>query len=300
MINASAPSLLVTGAAGQLGRLTVERLLTSGVSNIVAGSRDPSKLGSLADRGVEVRKVDFDDLSSLAVAFNGIHRALIVSTDAIMVPDLRLRQHLAAVNAAVRAGVEHIAYTSLPNAGPESPVPFAPDHRETERAIAESGVAFTFLRNNFYMENTFFMARALASGRVFSSAGSGRSSHVSRADAASVAAAVLASGIPGAYDVTGPSSHTIDELVAALARAVEHPVEVVHVSDDELGQGMIEAGLPPAMAAALVSMDVATRRGLQGTVTDAVRALTGHPAVSLAEFLAVSTHRAALVRPSQH
>ncbi len=268
--------------------------------NVVAGTRDPSKLQALAASGVEVRKVDFDDPSSLGAGFAGIHRALIVSTDAIMEPGLRLRQHLAAVNAAVQAGVGHIAYTSLPNAGPESPVPFAADHRETERAIAESGVAFTFLRNNYYMENTFFMARALQSGRIFSSAGSGRSSHVARADAANVAAAVLASGIPGAFDVTGPSSHTIDELVAALARTIGHPVEVVHVSDDELAQGMIKAGLSSAMAAALVSMDVATRRGLQGTVTDAVPALTGHAATSLAQFLAIDAHRAALAGPPQH
>ncbi|NPD70234.1 SDR family oxidoreductase (plasmid) [Lichenicola cladoniae] len=300
MTNASAPSLLVTGAAGQLGQLTVEKLLASGTVNVVAGTRDPSKLQALVARGVEVRKVDFDEPASLGAAFAGIHRALIVSTDTIMEPGLRLRQHLAAVNAAVRAGVQHIVYTSLPNAGPESPVPFAADHRETERAIAESGVAFTFLRNNFYMENTFFMARALASGRVFSSAGSGRSSHVSRADVASTAAAVLASGIPGAFDVTGPSSHTIDELVAALAQTIGHPVEVIHVSDDELGQGMIKAGLSSAMAAALVSMDVATRRGLQGTVTDAVPALTGQAAMSLIQFLAIDAHRAALTGPSQH
>ena len=149
MTDASAPTLLVTGAAGHLGRLTVERLLASGAANIVAGTRATAKLGVLAARGVDVRRVDFDEPSSLGTAFAGIQRALIISTDAIMEPGLRLRQHLSAVDAAVKAGVEHIAYTSLPNAGPGSPVPFAPDHRETERAIAESGVAFTFLRNNF-------------------------------------------------------------------------------------------------------------------------------------------------------
>ncbi len=295
MTDNSTPTLLVTGAAGQLGRLTVERLLTSHpAANIVAGTRDVAKLSSLAARGVNVRRIDFDDPSSLATAFADVQRALIISTDAIMEPDIRLRQHLAAVAAAVKAGVEHIVYTSLPNAGPESPVPFAPDHRKTEQAIAESGVAFTFLRNNFYMENTFLMAHALASGRIFSSAGAGRMSHVARADAADVAAAVLRTGTPGAFDVTGPASHTIDELVGALARAAGRHVEVVHVSDDELRQGLLAAGLPPALAAVLVSMDAATRRGLQGTVTDAVPAFTGHAAQSLAEFLAVDAHRAAL------
>ena len=148
------------------------------------------------------------------------------------------------------------------------------------------------------MENTFIMAHALASGRVFSSAGSGRMSHVARADAAGVAAAVLQSGTAGAFDVTGPSSHTIDELVGALARASGRRVEVVHVSDDELRQGLLAAGLPLALVAALVSMDVATRRGLQGTVTDAVPALTGRPAQSLAAFLSVDAHRAALAGES--
>ena len=249
---------------------------------------------------MDVRRIDFDDASSLAAAFTGIQRALIISTDEIIRPGVRLRQHRAAVDAAVAAGVGHIAYTSLPNAGPESPVPFAPDHRETERAIAESGVAFTFLRNNFYMENTFLMAHAIASGRIFSSAGSGRMSHVSRADAAGVAAAVLASGARGAFDVTGPSAHTIDELAAGLALAVGRSIEVVHVTDDELRRGMIESGLPPALAAALVSMDAATRRGLQGTVTDAVPAHTGRAARSLTAFLAVDAHRAALAMTAHH
>lgn len=300
MTNSSAPTLLVTGAAGHLGRLTVERLLAAhdGVK-VIAGTRDPSKLAGLADRGVEVRQVDFDEPGSLRTAFVGVQRALIISTDAILKPGVRLRQHLAAVNAAVAAGVEHLAYTSLPNPGPESPVPFAPDHRETERAIAESGVKFTFMRNNFYMENMFLLAHALASGRIFSSSASGRAAYVSRIDAANVAAAVLANGVEGVFDVTGPASYTVDEFIGAVAGAIGRPVEVMHVSDQELERGLLAAGLPPPLAAVLVSMDVAVRRGLQRTVTDVVPTLTGGSAKSLADFLAADATRAALTEQSQ-
>ena len=140
--------LLVTGASGNLGRAAVEELLARGATNVIAGTRDPAKLADLAARGVEVRKVDFDD-ANLAAALSGVVRMLIVSTDGI---GRRVAQQTAAVEAAKAAGVKHIVYTSAPAARPDADAGLGPEHFWTEVALASSGLDFTILRNHFYSE----------------------------------------------------------------------------------------------------------------------------------------------------
>ena len=113
-------ALGVTGAAGPFGRTVVETLLARGAKKIVAITRSPDKLADLAEKGVTVRAGDFDDAKSIDAAFAGIDRLLIVSTDKIGVPGARLAQHRAAMDAARRAGVKHLIYTSIPTPYPSS------------------------------------------------------------------------------------------------------------------------------------------------------------------------------------
>ena len=166
--------ILVTGASGNLGGLVIKHLLETenvAASDIVAVSRNTEKLADLAAKGVEVRAADFNDTASLAPAFAGVEKLLIVSTDALDGEGTRLKQHKTAVAAARQAGVARIHYTSLPRPD-ESVVGFAPDHLGTEVAIRESGIPFTFFRNNWYAENIFYsLPHALASGQWFSAAG---------------------------------------------------------------------------------------------------------------------------------
>lgn len=207
----SLPSrLLVTGASGYIGRRAVELLLEAGTENIIAASRHPEMLSDLASRGAEIRKADFDDPATLDVAFAGVERLLIVSTDALGVPGKRQRQHRAAVDAAVKAGVGHIIYTSMSSPESGSLIPFAPDHYETERALERSGVPFTVLRVNWYADNIFsWLPQALSSGQWFTSSGEGCAGYVTRDDVAAAAAAVLSSDAIHScrVDVTGPEAH---------------------------------------------------------------------------------------------
>ena len=141
--------IVVTGATGLLGGAVVERLLARQPDEeIGVNVRDPAKAGALADRGVRVRRGDYDDAASLAHAFEGAEQLLLVSAAAT--GETALRQHRTAIDAARRAGVRRVVYTSHMGANPASA--FAPmvDHAATEALLDDSGLAFTALRNGFY------------------------------------------------------------------------------------------------------------------------------------------------------
>lgn len=287
MSDALTSRLLVTGASGQLGRRVVEFLLDAGATNVTAASRDPGKLAELAARGARTVKADFDDPATLEAAFAGIDRLLIISTDALGTPGQRQRQHRAAVDAALKAGVKQIVYTSMPNPEPGSLIPFAPDHYETEQAIEKSGVPFTILRVNWYAEAVFlWLPQALKSSQWFSSAGAGRVGYIARDDVARAAAAALASGIAeGRLDITGPAALSTAELAAIANEVFGAAITVVPVSDEDLARGLAGAGLPAPLVELLVAMDANTRAGGVDIATDAVERLTGQPARSLHAFL---------------
>ena len=283
----SQASLLVTGASGHLGRKIVELLLDAGAKNVTAASRDPGKLADLAARGAKTVKADFDDPATLDTAFAGIDRLLIVSTDALGTPGQRQRQHLAAADAAVKAGVRHILYTSMPNPEPGSLIPFAPDHYATEQAIEKSGVPFTILRVNWYDEAVFlWLPQALTSGQWLSSAGEGRVGYVARDDVARAAAAALLAGVAeGRLDITGPEALSTREIAAIANDVFGSSITVTPVSDEQLSRSLLGAGLPPPLVELVVAMDANRRAGGVDIATDTIARLTGKPARSLREFL---------------
>jgi NAD(P)H dehydrogenase (quinone) len=294
-MSASSPRLLVTGAGGQLGRRVVELLLEAGAPNIVAASRDPSKLAELAARGVETRRVDFDEPASLAAAFAGVDRLLLVSTDSLDQPGRRIAQHRAAIAAAEAAGVKHVVYTSAPGARPQEGGGVIDDHFWTEQALAASAIpGWTILRHNIYAEILLMGAgQAVASGALYSAtAGAGRA-YVSREDCARADAEALLEGEGRRIlDVSGPAAVTQDEVAALYAKLSGKPVIHHALPADALRQGLLGAGLPPSLVAVLVDFDVAAAEGQHAIVTDVVETLTGQAPVSVAAFL--EANRAAL------
>jgi NAD(P)H dehydrogenase (quinone) len=291
-------TLLVTGASGQLGRGVINHLLDSlkvPANRIVATTRTPANLADLAARGVTIRAADFDDQASLAKAFAGADRALIISTNEVEVRGKRREQQLAAVAAAKQAGVGHLLYTSMPNPEPGSPVVFAPDHYDTEQAIKASGIPYTVFRNGWYDENLFMaLPQILASGQWYTSAGDGAISYGTRDDYAAAIAAGLASDTSESttYTLTGPKAYTTAEVAAFVTEVTAKPIQVIQLSDEALNEGMKSAGLPESLAKVLVSFDVAARVGDLAMVTDAVEKLSGRQPVPLKQFL--ETNKAAL------
>ena len=274
-------TLLVTGASGHLGQRVLHHLVdTLAVSpnRIIAASRKPESLSQWTAKGVEARAVDFEDAKSLAAAFKGVHRVLLISTDAVDRPGRRLEQHRVAVQAAANAGVKHVVYTSMPK--PEnSPAMIGPDHTGTEAAIAASGLSgWTVLRNNWYFENLLrALPPVLASGQWHTSAGDGRIAHIARDDLARAAAAALANAVDGkrTLTLTGAKAYTTVEIVALVSQTTGKPIQVIHVPIEGLVQSMVGAGLPEPLARFIASLDANTAAGGLADVTGDFTALTG-------------------------
>ncbi len=288
------PSLLVTGASGNLGRRVVELLLEAQAGPIIATTRDPSKLTALSARGVDVRAADFDDEASLATAFAGAKRALLVSTDALDRPGRRKEQQVRAVRALEAAGVTYVAYTSCttPDALLAS---VAPDHAATEAALAASKLEYTALRNNLYAEMLFMvLPAAIKAGQLVDAKADGAIGWVTREDCARAAAAAVVSGEGrAAVDITGPDAISSDDLVKMVRDVTGKPLTHVNVSREALIEGMVQHGLPRPLAEIFGSFDAAAASGQLAVVSDAVTTLTGRPPESLRSFLGKA--RAALI-----
>jgi len=282
-------TLLVTGAAGQLGQAVVSHLLETykvAPANLIAATRSPEKLSALAAKGVVTRKADFDDAASLDAAFAGVDRLLIISTDSLDTPGKRLTQHKAAIEAAKKAGVKHILYTSMPSPD-KSLVTFAPDHLGTEEAIKASGIGYTILRDAWYLDN-FMMSlpHNLQGGKWYTASAGGKAPYISREDCALAIAAALASGSTESktYTLTGSTSYSIKDVASTVSAVTGRPLEVIDVNDEQLAGGMTGAGLPKFLVDMLVSADANIRAGYFDALTSDFTTLTGKQPQTLRSF----------------
>lgn len=278
--------ILISGASGKLGSLVIKHLLESqGVApgDIIAASREPSKLADLAAKGIETRKVDFTDASTLDTAFQGVDRLLVISTDAI---GSRIDQHKAAVEAAKKSAVGRIFYTSM--FSPQtSKVIFAPEHAATEEAIEASGLAYTIFRNGWYMENLFMsLGGALAHGRWYSSSAEGRITYIAREDIARAMAAAIANPVSEniVYSLGGETGYTKAEIAALVTEISGRPLQVINITDEQLESGLTAAGIPANFIPVIVSVDAAVRAGDLDVNTGEAAKLSGTPLVSLKAF----------------
>jgi NAD(P)H dehydrogenase (quinone) len=288
-------SIVITGASGQLGRLTAELVLDRvPAPEVILTTRRPEALSDLAERGATVRPADFDRSETLAEAFAGGEKLLLISTNDL---GRRTAQHRAAIEAARDAGVRHLVYTSYLNPVQENPAVITPSHRDTEWALRESGLAWTALRHAFYAEYQVPAgAQALATGQLIHNNGDGKTAYVSREDCAAAAAAVLTTeGHEGrAYDITGPESLSQGDVAALLSEVSGRPVEAVAVDDEAFVQGLTAAGVPDPVAREFASYGRAVREGYLGEASGAVENLTGRPPRSLREVF--EAHREELLQ----
>lgn len=279
--------IAVTGATGQLGRLTVDTLLRRGVpaEHIVALARNPQKTTDLAGRGIDVRVADYNDPAGLEAALRGVQKLLLISANEI---GQRARQHRNVIAAAMRASVPFVAYTSLLHAN-TSPLALAEEHRQTEAALRDSGLAYTLLRNGWYTENYINNIRAAAAqGALVGSAGQGRIASATRADYAEAAAVVLATdGHAGqVYELAGDEAWTMADLAAALSRVVGREIPYHDLPVPEYAAILSGAGMPAPIAQMFAEMETFIAQGALFDDSHTLSRLIGRPTTPLAEAVA--------------
>lgn len=274
------PTIAVTGSTGRLGGRVARRLAARGVPQkllVRSPQRAPRLPGAVAVRG------DYADQDSVRDALAGTHTVFMVSASESAD---RLAQHKAFVTAAVEAGVRHLVYVSFYGAAPEATFTLARDHFHTEQHIRASGLAYTFLRDNFYAE--FVPDLVGQDGVIRGPAGQGRAAFVAQDDIADAAVAVLSrpdDHAGTAYDLTGPASLTLTEAAAVLTEHLGRTVTYRPETVQEAYASRVSYGAPPWQLDAWVSTYTAIASGELDGVSDAVPRLTGHPATSLARVV---------------
>jgi NAD(P)H dehydrogenase (quinone) len=280
-------SVIVTGAAGHLGRLVTEQLLERlAPEQLVLVTRRPQALRELSARGVDVRYGDFDDPASLGDAFAGGRRMLLISTDAV---GHRVRQHRAAIDAAASAGVGHVVFTSIVNPVATNPIGAnAWEQGKTEAMLRRSGLAWTVLRFGSFAELVLPpAATAVKNRRLITNSGDGRIVPVSRRDCAEAAAIVLTTdrGSGETFDITGPEALSQSDLAALYADLSGQPVPLLQLGDTMLTQLLVAIGTPMQIAWSITAFGRAVRHGYFDVVDPAFERLTGRPPVALRDVL---------------
>lgn len=266
--------IVVTGATGELGRLVIDGLLARvPASQVVAAVRNPDKAAGL---GVGVREADYDRPETLDDALAGADTVLLISSNEV---GRRIGQHAAVIDAAKRAGVAHLSYTSAPHADTTT-LALAPEHKATEQLIRDSGLPFTFLRNAWYHENYLDTIRqGAATGVVVGSAGDGRVASAARADYAAAAVEVLtgAGHENKVYELTGDAAWSFAELAAQIAKVAGSEVGYQDLSAADHRAVLTDAGLPAQLVDLLVTLDAEIGAGLLAGTPGELRALIGRP-----------------------
>lgn len=283
-------NLLVTGATGGLGKAVVETLLqTISPSQISVLVRDPAKAADFQAQGVTVKQGDYADYPSLAKAFAGIDKLLLVSGNDI---PQRVPQHTNVINAAQEAGVKHLVYTSAQRKTEDgsSPIAFVTAaHLATEQLLKASGLPYTILQNGLYLDvlPLFMGPQVLATGTIYLPAGTGKGAFASRADMGAAGAAVLTgSGHQNqTYELAGPTAYSFADIAQILTDLSGKTIQYVSPTAEEFGTQMAAAGLPAEAIQMAAAFSVAIAQGEFDFPNPTLATLLGRQPESAASFL---------------
>lgn len=300
------PRILITGASGAYGQLLTKRLILTGLdpSTLLLVTRDPSKLAEKTPSGVTLRKGSFDDsLSDLATAFSGADVVFLISTSRA---GARLPQHQNAIDAAVKAGAQHVFYTGFIGADLSNPAALVvQEHRGTEEMLRKSGLAFTVLRDSMYADAwaDMIIPSARASGFSKTNSGTGQIAPVSKDDCVEVAATLLLSSENHRnkiYNVTGPELVSWGDILALASRHFGQEIRCEVVSDEQMFADFDAMGIPrhPSdeferdgvkgyhwNSTDMVSFGVAIRLGEMAVVSDDVEKIIGRKPASILDVV---------------
>lgn len=283
-------SIVITAATGQLGQLVITELLGAGVpaAEITAVARSREKAVNLVEKGVGLYIADYEQPDTFAGAFRPEDRVLLIPT-----PDAGKRpaQNAAVIDAARAAGVAQLAYAGV-FGGPKADFALADDHRATEQLILDSGLPYTFLRNNWYSEMFVGdLAGIIEHGAIVKGvAPDSRIATAPRADYAAAAAAVLRTDghLNKAYELSGDTAWTFPQFADEVSRQSGKVVVHKHLSFAENKQRLIDAGLPDGVADVFAGVDDAINRGRLADTPGDLSRLIGRPTIPIADSIAAA------------
>lgn len=281
-------SIVITGSTGQLGRLVIADLLAAGIAadSITAVARSKEKAADLAAQGVKVAIADYDEPSTFDDVFSSGDRVLLISGSDV---GRRTPQHTTVIAAAKATGVAQLAYTGV-FGGPKAEMLLAAEHKATEQLILDSGLPYTFLRNNWYTEIAVRdVPAAVESGAIVNgTTPDARLATATREDYAAAAAVVLSTDghLNQAYELGGDVAWTFGEFAAELSRQTGKPVVHQTLPREQVTAGLLAAGIPESLAEVLADIDTGISAGtLSGTPGDLSR-LIGRPTTPIATTIA--------------
>jgi uncharacterized protein YbjT (DUF2867 family) len=276
--------ILVLGASGTVGSELIRQLQAAGAP-FKGGYHSEERAQEARDRGIDPVIIDYAKPHTLEPSLRGIDHLFLLGAGG----GDQTQQEINVVEAAVRAGVEHIVKLSVWGAEGED-FSFAKIHRPVERAIEQSPLEWTFLRPNGFMQNigNYYAPTIRAQGAFYGNIGDAQISHVDVRDIAAVALKALTQ--PGhtghAYPLTGPDPLTYAEIASKLSKAAGREVKYINLPDDQLKQGMTAAGIPAYYADLLLDLNRYYREGRASTVTDDVKRVTGRDPISFDRYAA--------------
>lgn len=278
--------IIVTGATGALNGATVDHLLERvPASEIVVAVRDTEKAQRFHDLGIKVRHGDYADPTSLTTAFDGGDQVLLVSSSDPTADALTL--HRTAIDAATRAGVGRILYTSHQGAALDTPFGPGRDHAATEQLLAESGIAWTSLRNGFYAHSLTWLMGPWRDTNVIAVPLDGPVSWTAREDAAEAAAVIIASDgqYNGPVTLTASSAPTFAQIAAIAAEVTGLPVEARVIGEDAWTAAQIAAGQPAGVANFTLGLYRAANQGFFAGVDPLLSTLLEREPASVRDVL---------------
>jgi uncharacterized protein YbjT (DUF2867 family) len=278
--------IVITGATGALNGATLEHLLKLVPAGQIGVSvRDVAKARPLADRGVRVRRGSYDDPAALLDAFEGAGQVLLVSSND---PGDTVPLHRVAIETAVKAGAHRILYTSHQHIGPDSPFRPARVHAATETLLADSGVAWTSLRNGFYAHSLGWMLGPWRETGTIAAPADGPASWTDRGDEAEAAAVILArdGSFDGPVTLTAGAAPTFDDIATIASGLTGRDIQRVVMDDEEWVAAQVAHGSPEPMARMLLGFFQAARQGSFAEVSPTLGELLGREPRSVRDLLA--------------
>lgn len=275
--------ILVTGGTGTTGSEIIRRLAEAGAGDVRALVRNPEKAAFIREAGFETVEGDFDRPETLGAALEGVERALLLTA-----PDPRTVEHQRSfIEAAKRAGTRHVVKFSAIGAGAGGPEGFGKWHGQVEEALKASGLAWTMLQPNFFMQNLLGQARTIAGeGAIYQPVGDARASFVDVRDIAAVAVKALTEdGHEGrSYVITGPEALSYGEVAERLSAAIGKRVDYVSITPEDFRKGALAAGLPEWLVGALEVLNKILAAGEASVVTNVVREVGGKEPIDFDKF----------------